>query len=373
MKYLSKIRARMALLSAFVYLLTGPPGIPCALAAPANAAMVKPALAQPAPAPSENTVTAPVPFKGRNPQQRLAPWAVTLTANPNWLWPTRFSTLTATTNQDVGPTPYYLSIYDTTSGIFIAICASGKTCSLGVTQEKGGHRSYLAYVSAYPRAYPPAGVQAVSWPNTYVNWYEIYSALQAVPGTLNPGENAKLTATLTRDISDSPFYMSIYDVTTRTPIAVCFFGSTCSVDVSQAAATTHRFTAYAADLPSAYPPTHIQSTTNNAYVTWTNSGYRISLAYSFIGDGVVRLTSTTNVDIGPTPYWTAIYNQRSGARVALCGYHTTCSVDVAVEELYTSFIAIVAANDPALPPANIQATSDPQNVFFVRINKGAQH
>jgi hypothetical protein len=366
MKYVSKIPGRMAFLAAFVLLLSGPSGIACALAAPGNAAEVKPALAQVSPAPSENTVAAPMPFKGRHSPQALAPWTVSLAASPEALWPTQYSTLTATTNQELGPTPYYLSIYDRTSETFVAKCGHGTTCSVKVTQEQPGYRRYMALVSEDPRAYPPAGLQAHTfWEVVY--WREVFSTLQAVPATLNPGENATLTAT-TSDMSGSPFYLSIYDATTGTPIAACIYGSPCSVAVSQADATTHRFTAYVADLTPDHPPSHIQTTSNNAYITWTNSGYRISLAHSFIAEGVVRLTSTTNVDIGPTPYWTAIYNQRTGARVAICGYLTTCSVDVAVEELYTSFIAILAADDPALPPRSIQATSDPQNVFFVRIN-----
>src|SRR4030088_1502649 len=82
-------------------------------------------------------------------------WSVSLAASSTSLWPTQYTTLTATANQDVGPTPYYLSILDSSTGNYIAICGSGTTCSASVTQSTATTHYYLAYVSNYPTTVPP--------------------------------------------------------------------------------------------------------------------------------------------------------------------------------------------------------------------------
>ena len=94
--------------------------------------------------------------------RRLAAWTVSLTDSANWLWPTQYSTLTATTNMDVGPTPYYLRIYDQTAGAYVVTCASGTTCSTSVTQPTPTTHDYVAVVSYASTGYPPSGEQAVS-------------------------------------------------------------------------------------------------------------------------------------------------------------------------------------------------------------------
>src|ERR1700733_12781655 len=55
-------------------------------------------------------------------------------------------TLTATTNANVGPTPYYITIYSETTGAELAICGSGTTCSATVTQSSPGTQDFEAFV-----------------------------------------------------------------------------------------------------------------------------------------------------------------------------------------------------------------------------------
>jgi hypothetical protein len=59
-------------------------------------------------------------------------WTLTLTADPSVVFDGDPSTLTATTNADVGPTPYYIGIYDAVAGTWLAECPSGSTCSVDV-------------------------------------------------------------------------------------------------------------------------------------------------------------------------------------------------------------------------------------------------
>jgi len=98
--------------------------------------------------------------KPKLPRRVLTPlttWTVNLTASPNWLWPTQSSSLVATASQDVGPTPYYISIYDTSSGTYVAICGTGTTCTASVTQPTPATHYYVALVSLYPTSYAPPG------------------------------------------------------------------------------------------------------------------------------------------------------------------------------------------------------------------------
>jgi hypothetical protein len=55
-------------------------------------------------------------------------------------------TLTATTNADVGPTPYYITIYSETTGAELAVCGVGTTCTATVTQSTFGDQTFEAFV-----------------------------------------------------------------------------------------------------------------------------------------------------------------------------------------------------------------------------------
>ena len=57
-------------------------------------------------------------------------WTVALSASTAWLWPTQYSTLTATTNADVLRTPYYIVIKNANTGAQVAACGGGTTCSI---------------------------------------------------------------------------------------------------------------------------------------------------------------------------------------------------------------------------------------------------
>lgn len=364
MKRFTQVKGVLVRLAAAGVLLTGSLGMPCAAAAANQATTAKPAPSPQVPPPSENTVTAPVPFKGQKLARRLAPFTVILNASRQDLWPTQYSTLTAMTNQDVGPTPFYLSIYDSTSRTFIAICGTGTTCSVSVTHAKASGRYYYAYVSNFPTSFPPHGTQASTPIGVWINWKEVLISLQVEPATLYPDQTSTLTATTSEDIGPSPFWTSIYDATTGTRLVVCGYLTTCSVPVVQSIATTDRYIAYVSNHSTAYPPPGIQSTSNNAYVTWTSGAYRVWLTSTHVRRGLERLTAVTNIDVGPTPYWTGIYNLTTGARVMLCGSGTTCSVEEALSHGNNSLVAFLSFEDPALPPARIQANSSVVHVWF---------
>ena len=57
---------------------------------------------------------------------------VNISANPTILPVGSVSILTATVNRDVGPTPYFIRIYEGNS--VIRSCGSGTSCSVNVTK-----------------------------------------------------------------------------------------------------------------------------------------------------------------------------------------------------------------------------------------------
>jgi hypothetical protein len=74
-------------------------------------------------------------------------------------------TLTATANQDVGPTPYGIWVYDTTTGALVAHAPSGTSVSAAVSQSAASTQRYVAYVANSG----PTNIQATSTPLT-VTW-----------------------------------------------------------------------------------------------------------------------------------------------------------------------------------------------------------
>ena len=96
-----------------------------------------------------------------------------ISASPQKLRISQYSTITATTNSDVGPTPYYISLYDLTAHSELAVCAAGTTCSATLTQQAAGTHAYKAYVGNYPTSNRAPGFVLVSSRTTNVTWYRL--------------------------------------------------------------------------------------------------------------------------------------------------------------------------------------------------------
>jgi hypothetical protein len=82
-------------------------------------------------------------------------------------------TLTATTNTDVGPTPYYITIYSETTGAELAVCAVGTTCSATVAQDSVGTQGFEAFVGDDVPGYGHPGFALVSSTKVVVGWWFI--------------------------------------------------------------------------------------------------------------------------------------------------------------------------------------------------------
>jgi hypothetical protein len=69
----------------------------------------------------------------------------------------------------------------------------------------------------------------------------------------------------------------------------------------------------------------------------------------------VTVTATTSMDVGPTPYYTQIYDMTTGARIAVCGSGTVCSQTTSYQyPHFGRFEAFVGDNSYSPPPPNTQ-------------------
>lgn len=113
---------------------------------------------------------------GAEPVVRAGPaaassWSVTLTASATDVDVGQSVTLTATVNQDLTLTGYFVDIYDQTTGTPLHWCQAGTTCRTSRSEASAGSHTYIAYVNSDPFVhYPPCCVQAASNAVT-VNWH----------------------------------------------------------------------------------------------------------------------------------------------------------------------------------------------------------
>jgi hypothetical protein len=80
-------------------------------------------------------------------------------------------TLTATANTDVGPTPYYITIYDETTGARLAVCGTGSTCSATVTETTPGAQEFAAFIGDDVPGSGAPGFTLVSSNDVPVRWW----------------------------------------------------------------------------------------------------------------------------------------------------------------------------------------------------------
>lgn len=306
---------------------------------------------------------------------KRAPWpaiTVNLTADPIYQWISHQSTLTATTNYDVGPTPYYISIYYTGSSsesggsyensVLLQSCSTGTTCSI----KEGEHlpventpvaATYKAFVASYPPAFDyPEYIVASDIVN--VTFHGGGAKLKAGKPTTTVGGNAvTLTATSTLPVEQVYYHIMIFDETTGQRLAYCSSGTTCMATVSQSQAATHKYMSYIG-LGGTSLPVLYASKSPPIYVTWSNAGYEVALSYKYVS-GQVEFTATANKSVTGTGNYISVYNLTTGQRAAICGIGSVCKAtyNYKAGTSYAAFIATSYPYDGFCPPNNIVANS----------------
>jgi hypothetical protein len=265
---------------------------------------------------------------------------------------------------DVGPTPYYLGIYNINTGTFVAECGVGSTCSAVVTEPVPAYESYQAVVGPlHALPFSSAALASAGGPAGGVEWQDVGPVtLTTNATTLGTGGAATLTASTLLNVGPTPFYIEIFDATTGARLAECGSGTSCSVSVSQFAATTHRYIAYVSAFSSTLPPSSVQDTSGSVFVTWSPSGWRISLNASDLARNVIAIANT-NMNVGPTPYYIDIFNE-NGTLLGQCAAGTSCTASSFLSSGGADLVAFVAQPGFSLPPPNTQASSNVVHVGF---------
>ena len=81
--------------------------------------------------------------------------------------------LLAQTDQDVGPTPFYIMIVDDSTGDVVKTCGTGTQCGTFVGMATAVTKNYTAYVGDYATTVGAIqNIQAVSQPQT-VSWFHV--------------------------------------------------------------------------------------------------------------------------------------------------------------------------------------------------------
>lgn len=325
---------------------------------------IKPVSLRPPPMPGATTGDALPPKPPANP---TAPsmngpffWQTTVTANATSVWPTQYITVTTTANADVGPTPYYIRLYENTSPPHIlATCGSGTACSASLTKPN------ITSTVVVGTIVDASGNSLLGEPPYVIlSWHGGSPSISVSPTTVAVGATSTVTATTTADVGPSPYYIKIFDTTTGTLVnnLPCGSGTSCVASVSQAAASTHGYQAFISPSSTTFPPPGSIESTNLVYVAWSNAGFTITMNDPRVtGEGIpLTVSATTNLDVGPTPYYIQIYDATTGTRIASCGSGTTCTGQFQPPPCGFNpdrLVAFVASYSTTFLPPNIQAAS----------------
>jgi hypothetical protein len=134
-------------------------------------------------------------------------------------------TLDASGNVDVGPTAYYIDIYDMTSGTLLTACGNGTSCTVTTTVSGCSTHTYRAYIADPSASPPPTSIQATS--NTVsVEWWAL--SLSATPSGQAVGGTVTLTASTCRDVGATPYYIQIFHGLTNMQMVSCGYGLSCT-------------------------------------------------------------------------------------------------------------------------------------------------
>lgn len=311
------------------------------------------------------------PAKSRvdaTPNDYTTGYYVAMLTNMNAVAPGQYSTVSASSyGTDVGPTPYFLQVFDHGTGRLIAQCGTGSFCSASVSMSAPITEFYTAYIAGYCNSSctePPPNIQASISPN-FVTWLQA-----SISGANNLGVGANptysgvnRTVTITGSTNalnrQTSIGLSILDLTSGVTYS-CETGSqlgvnTCVIDDSYDYPTTHTYQARARNPADSNTIALTQVFSPTFQITWVV--VNIADYHSVVGVGTtVSLTADSSADVGPTPYYIFIVDTTTGTLLKGCGSGSSCSVAVSNDTLgqhvYQAFIALTAP-----PPSGIVSSS----------------
>jgi hypothetical protein len=140
----------------------------------------------------------------------------------------------AVADTDVGPTPFYLSVYDATTGQRVANCGSGRVCNAFVSVSEATTHRYVAYWGPTAANFPPTGFLSRS-PSAWQTWST--SGIRVSMAQ----DDTVYHAFVDRDLGPTPYYLQIYSFTdgvdganpTGTRLSVCGTGTSCQATLAR--------------------------------------------------------------------------------------------------------------------------------------------
>jgi hypothetical protein len=296
-------------------------------------------------------------------------WIINVYGNPNALAPGVATNIHAVANMDVGPTPWYIEIFDSSNGPWpgqwLNTCAGGTTCDAYPSQGSPTTHTFTAYVADGNN--PPGSVQASSSVN--VTWLSV--SLSRSTCCIGIGGTITITATANTNVGPTPWYIEIFDYYSHARVTYCYTGSSCSYNVSSGSAGSRTFIAFVSDLSTNYPPTSTQATSGAVTVTWVVVSLSASPQYLSAG-GTTTLTATANADIGASPYYIEIYNSSNHTYLTNCASGSVCRWNVTFGTATAqNYVAYISRSGITWPPPDVQAVSNTVYVAWYTITLSA--
>jgi hypothetical protein len=201
--------------------------------------------------------------------------AITTTTdgNPTTLPVGQTSVVTVRASRDVGPTPCFINVFDTTTNppVLLRTCGFGTICSVSVTKFQPQTRVYRGNIST---SFNPNNVLPGSESNSaYVTWNNVWSLrLTANPMPFTFGSTT-LTATANRDVGPTPFFIFIFredgpNHTAGTLLNRCAFGTSCAATDFPSLSPGTDYVAFVAPFSFGAPPLgSIVASSNIVHVT----------------------------------------------------------------------------------------------------------
>lgn len=261
-------------------------------------------------------------------------YIIGILADPLAVAPGHDSTITVHDySGDIGPTPYYLMIFDESNHTSIAVCGSGTDCSATVSESVAVNDTFMGYVASYCNVgctEPPPGEQSQTVAQN-VTW--LSTSITASQGYTAAGDPVTLTATDNTINHTTNISLTVYEEPSGMPVFACDQGphtgdSTCSGTVMQTTGTSNSYRAVAEDETNSatQADTKVQSADTN--VTWLQLSLTSDSGY-VRDSNATNLVASVNSDVGPSPYYVSLYDVTSSPKeLAVCGAGLRCSAPV---------------------------------------------
>jgi hypothetical protein len=171
--------------------------------------------------------------------------------------------LSLDTASDVGPTPYFIQIWDLTAGTLVGTCGSGTHCVGGTSAATAGAHAFVATVALYGASYPPPSIQLMSQ-TLFVTWNTSNWGMSLIVKPIAGSSQVLAQTSASVDVGPTPYYIEYFQETgpgTGTFLYRCGSGSTCPYTFTPTPGA-YLVAFIASAMPTVLPPSDTQTSSN---------------------------------------------------------------------------------------------------------------